>query len=1633
MQRIDPIAAKALRLLAFSGCVVWAALWLLEPSALADPYFPPLSAQVDTSTFPQDMVTSEGGSFWDNVRVKNFSYEEIPSADGTHDIGATMDLQLVVEKGIEFGLPGLDEIFTLELGAAEYHAVVTAREEESAVPDENFPFIATISASPMPFKLLLDNRFLKPLDPATLEPLTDPTIRAGVVLVSEAELVLRATWEGELSISFELDTGVPEFALDRPVMLGDSGIVLEVGGITLDLSEVGPSTDPDPAWRGVRLDAFKVHFTNGLEMPDAEVTAGDTTSPDWPGVEFTDFEIGTGGFSGRMCGTGLGLALPDPGLFGLDFQVDDLCLEFTRNALTASEIVGTVADFPFFDTDVQLSLALDLDGDFAIGLADPDPADTEDRIKWEVPDVLNFYVDAISFELREDVFLVSVNGDLEPLFLSGAEGLQSVEADGAAASGDDALIPIDGLTITSEGDVSIDGGWIVLPDKRYIDFKSFKITLSQIGFGTNKDTTGQSWFGFTGGVELVSGLDAAAEVKRLQFLWPGTGGKAVDVKLEGIQVAFEQPGVLRFEGAVDWFETTGTEGTPGTEGFAGKLDIGLPAINLDINGRVVIGAADETPGVAGGDFKFFYIDLETQFPAGVPVFTGISLYGLSGLFAYNMSPNISAFTSPVEWYNAYRSAANVIAPDGGDPATWTVEGGALAFGAGVILGTADNGFTVNGKVALTIALPGPVVILSGQANILENRSQLSDTGDTPDFVALAVFDPGSGVFLINIGVFYNLIDVVEVSGEAEAFFDLEDPSNWHLYLGQKDPEDRRITATVLSLVTASSYYMIEPDGLVFGAKMQWGDSWKFGPLKVTLMAWFAYDSAISWRPIQVWGSIDVGGSVELKAFGIGVGLTASANLELETPKPYRIEGSFKVKLNVPWPLDDPSATVKLKWGSKGGDQGPLDEVITAITLHSRKQSWVIQPELLASADATVTEGELCDPGDSIPQPGSLDVDVSAGCGIPMVPLDSFVSARFDRSLNDPTDLGFGNAYDVTDPDHRHLDVVDKKTFQYDLTDYELVYGAKEDGFPVTLSTVPTGLYASWTSIPNTAAEEMHNNLDVLSKNPYRYYEDATYLGYADNDDTWTDWAAGHYGATYCLEGATRNDEIYQLWDRYLYDPADAEDPAGARGAAVLRQAARPKRLCPLDLSWLDDDDFVLPPYSVFRFTADGEVAEPDDSVSYDTYHKAVYFHTEGPPLELDDYVEQTVPESASRPHYRGYDVTLRFDENYIDKLYRESADQFFQVQVLDGSENPVTPPDGSPATVTTTWGEAEDTLLNDTEAAWIEVLGALGVYSGDSLPKDDLVTGSLDDDTAMRPGQRHIVRVWLEDDRLATDSRLDDSDWLAGHKVRYVSPDQRRVVLYDFDFTASRYSNLTGLFEPFTTAGTWFGLEASADLAALGDAVAPLDQDFALPGVGVNLGDTEAIGVFLRHLLAPATPTDFSRETFLGYAARTPGFNGDAESLSESQIADIEERWTAALEAFETVHAMLGLELDRQPLPEEVEVTVLQDGGATFGYLVELPEALDLSRVEITAEAPGVGAYRPTVVPDSNGTRLFVFRRSGGSVGTLADGQHSLIFTFHGDLGTRNPVVTQGGTAVAETARIDFAVPGDRFEPEGGP
>src|SRR5581483_11234442 len=92
-------------------------------------------------------------------------------------------------------------------------------------------------------------------------------------------------------------------------------------------------------------------------------------------------------------------------------------------------------------------------------------------------------------------------------------------------------------------------------------------------------------------------------------------------------------------------------------------------------------------------------------------------------------------TAPVDWFHDHTVGVK-------DLTKWTNRDGSLGLGGGVTLGTVvDNGFTFAAKALLVIVFPGPIIMISGAANLLKERASLDDD---PIFRLLTVLDFRAG-------------------------------------------------------------------------------------------------------------------------------------------------------------------------------------------------------------------------------------------------------------------------------------------------------------------------------------------------------------------------------------------------------------------------------------------------------------------------------------------------------------------------------------------------------------------------------------------------------------------------------------------------------------------------------------------------------------------------------------------------------------------------------------------------------------------------------------------------------------------------------------------------------------------------
>ncbi|MGZ4059591.1 MAG: hypothetical protein ACXVPU_11195, partial [Bacteroidia bacterium] len=214
---------------------------------------------------------------------------------------------------------------------------------------------------------------------------------------------------------------------------------------------------------------------------------------------------------------------------------------------------------------------------------------------------------------------------------------------------------------------------------------------------------------------------------------------------------------------------------------------------------------------------------------------------------------------------------------------------------------ADGGKAFSSKLFFLLSLPD-VFLLQGQAQILKGRIGL-DTTDDPPFYALIAIDKTS--ISAALGVTYKFPSdgaspgkIATVDALIEMAYFWHDSSAWYLNIGRDNPADRRVRARIFDLFDVYSYFMLSAHGIRAGAGASLEKNYKVGPIKARLYAYMDTKGQIAFKPVQIGGSIDIGGGVDIKICGKGFSLTAHAGLAAEAPKPFIVTGSVEVCVKI---------------------------------------------------------------------------------------------------------------------------------------------------------------------------------------------------------------------------------------------------------------------------------------------------------------------------------------------------------------------------------------------------------------------------------------------------------------------------------------------------------------------------------------------------------------------------------------------------------------------------------------------------------------------------------------------------------------------------------------------------------------
>lgn len=665
-------------------------------------------------------------------------------------------------------------------------------------------------------------------------------------------------------------------------------------------------------------DVLSVSSQNGLSVT--------FNTSDGPSVDFGNMQFGAAGFSGTL-GIDLSAGPLSMEMFGgFTVALSAFSITLTDNTITATNIAGALTIPYFTDSNgnpetIDIEVAVGAGGALTVTLAaqQSDPSTmTPDGLV-----TLKYSLADSSIDLEVATLEIAEKSGTWTLTLTGSLTLDTVGIDWPE-------IEFRGLSIDSAGHISLQGGWMDLPSHTAIDFFGFHVALQQVGFGS--DSTGR-WIGFTGDVNLVDGVPLGGSVSGLQVNLDSGA-----VSFGGVSVDFAIPDVLTFSGEINHAQlnTSADAAAAGLPSnfktpanvFAGAVDVVINvADNLEIDAQFIVAQVGST--------SCFYLALDAELPVGIPLFLDVALYGVSGMFASNFKPNIGTATW-WDWYK-YPTALNGT-PDVNGTASLQPAGtgeftatdvdkwlnpvpGALALGAGAVIGTQDQGFTASASITFVLLLPGPLIMFIGKANILSPR--ISGPAEEANFEAMATYDGNAGTFDLVIDAQYSIPSqdqplpgvVFDVQATSELYVDPSIPV-WYLAIG-KPPHEQRVTARVLDLFESDFYFVVGDTGLLAGFWVGYKNSWSFGPLSASIDAYMAAMGAIQWSPLQLAAGVELHGEVQLSAFGIGLGVSADALIEATAPSPWWVYGSLSFHLNLPWPLPSPGGTVSLSWGSNG--------------------------------------------------------------------------------------------------------------------------------------------------------------------------------------------------------------------------------------------------------------------------------------------------------------------------------------------------------------------------------------------------------------------------------------------------------------------------------------------------------------------------------------------------------------------------------------------------------------------------------------------------------------------------------------------------------------------------------------------
>lgn len=592
-------------------------------------------------------------------------------------------------------------------------------------------------------------------------------------------------------------------------------------------------------------------------------------------IQIENGAIGNTGFTGQTSVTA-GAGTPVTGSFlGFPCRIGSFELDIVENALIAAGLALDIRLEALEENGAEkwvgLDIAFDQGGGFAAEASASQPPGTSNDpdalVTLDYPGAVKLALEGLRVTREagaSDLWAVYFSGDVQVL-VPGATWPK---------------IGFDELGVNSEGKLLLpEGGGITFATPLVVEWYFVRLTIPKFRFGRPEGSDSELQVQLAAEVDLVEGLPAGASVEGLTVTWDPASSDAPAVSFTGIGIDFGVPGTFSAGIEVGFIQQGDSVE------FRGQGHLELSALDMGLQIGVIVGY--DSPN----DFAYLYLFADAKLlPTGIPIGqSGLSIYGFQGLIAYNMALALDQNLPEDERYYQLFVTSPIGITDIGK---WRKQQNQNALGIGVVLGSADKGFSFNVKGLFAVAFPDLVLLLQAKANFIKLKPDLkTESEGTMD--ALMVFDSVQNTFTFDVVAFWGMPGIVEITGSARVFFDFDDPGAFYLRIGQ-DQDGKRVSANVIRwgekwLFTAGFWFELNTAGVITGVLIEVGARYEKGGFWIEAIGRARGEMALFWEPPQWEGSLALEGRIGAGYKGISVGISLGGTAQALVARPMQVQ------------------------------------------------------------------------------------------------------------------------------------------------------------------------------------------------------------------------------------------------------------------------------------------------------------------------------------------------------------------------------------------------------------------------------------------------------------------------------------------------------------------------------------------------------------------------------------------------------------------------------------------------------------------------------------------------------------------------------------------------------------------------